>query len=478
MVLVPNDDMSPRKSASMKTTTTRKAASTVTSTAQTTEEETEELSREATSLTPDSTLTTEATTQTPERTKSGASQTPASSTDVPKTTTTIASTAHTTEEEIEELPRVTTENRTLPRESTTQTPNRTKTAVPQTSLSSTHSSSMKVSLKSSTSISMSGRPSGTVPGRTSTFTKSTSRPTATLQTHTMSSSSALTGSNMSLSQSSQMSTKSRVLTGISPARVTPPITDDGGKKLLLCTVGRYGNSSQMFPPDGTCDILFYTHVSIADGRLAPATSETWTTFQQEARQANRTRYGVSVNVTSAVSAHKELMTPTGQRILQSLWKDNIRHHGILNAAGSDDFEGLLKALRTFQMKMSPAPLLVLGIKLKNEKQGPATLMKMTSVLPIDILVVLVHQSSWNTAEDYSTSGATMWRNINDIGEPSLSSTIPLVNAAAVPRNITVMFSFTMAVSRFAMPVGWNRTQSVTFGRWKPLAYSEVDYSTT
>ncbi|XP_049271879.1 uncharacterized protein LOC119392821 [Rhipicephalus sanguineus] len=152
------------------------------------------------------------------------------------------------------------------------------------------------------------------------------------------------------------------------------------KGVLLCTAGDFAVEEDMFPTDGLCDLLFYTDVRFLNHEFRGRYNEkSWRTFRRLAPVSRKTGFGMSVSYREADDARKA-MNATGRQKLLQLYKDKIRHHGILRATcGSktlkSDLAGKLKLmneLKKFQNGLSGSQTagvslseLVLGIRFVN-----------------------------------------------------------------------------------------------------------------
>ncbi|XP_065290302.1 uncharacterized protein [Dermacentor albipictus] len=135
---------------------------------------------------------------------------------------------------------------------------------------------------------------------------------------------------------------------------------------LLCTAGSRASSEEMLPPDGLCDLMFYTDVVWQDGALRGVQNkESWEAFQAAAAAATRSGHGLSVDYGRANDLYGSLTTPLGRQKLRELFFKNVVHYGILKATGTvaqllEDMHGkltLLKALKQLQEKfISEAPM--------------------------------------------------------------------------------------------------------------------------
>ncbi|XP_037572555.2 uncharacterized protein LOC119455201 [Dermacentor silvarum] len=241
---------------------------------------------------------------------------------------------------------------------------------------------------------------------------------------------------------------------------------------LLCTAGSRASSEEMLPPDGLCDLMFYTDVVWQDGALRGAQNkESWEAFQAAAQAATRTGHGLSVDYGRANDFFGSLTTPLGRQKLRELFFKNVVHYGILKAAGTvaqllEDMHGkltLLKALKQLQEKfMLEAPTtkprldVALGIRFttydspEDSKHHSAAMTALSNHLPITVFIVHTHIADWESGR-YPLIG-TLWNHgqevTNAVSAPSLFHTARDLNAASIPPRTWVMASFTLMVGEF------------------------------
>ncbi|XP_075550084.1 uncharacterized protein LOC142583481 [Dermacentor variabilis] len=241
---------------------------------------------------------------------------------------------------------------------------------------------------------------------------------------------------------------------------------------LLCTAGSRASSEEMLPPDGLCDLMFYTDVVWQDGALRGAQNkESWEAFQAAAEAATRSGHGLSVDYGRANDLFGSLTTPLGRQKLRELFFKNVVHYGILKATGTvaqllEDMHGkltLIKALKQLQEKfMSEAPMtkprldVALGVRFTtydspdDSKHHSAAMTAMSNHLPVTIFIVHTHIADWETSR-YPLIG-TMWNHgqeeTNVVSAPSLLRTARDLNAASIPPRTCVMASFTLMVGEF------------------------------
>ncbi|KAL1481942.1 hypothetical protein MTO96_015256 [Rhipicephalus appendiculatus] len=182
---------------------------------------------------------------------------------------------------------------------------------------------------------------------------------------------------------------------------------------LLCTVGSRAHSEEMLPPDGICDLMFYTDVVWLDGDLRGAQNQqSWKTFQVVAQTSTRTGHGLSVDYGKANDFFGSLTMPLGRQKLRDLFLKNVVHYGILKAAGTiaqllDDMHGKLELLKLQEKFTSQVPGtlqrldVVLGVRFdsygdpNDSRQHSAAMTALSNHFPITIFVVHTHIEDWD-----------------------------------------------------------------------------------
>lgn len=99
---------------------------------------------------------------------------------------------------------------------------------------------------------------------------------------------------------------------------------------LICTVGTFALFSNMYPPDGLCDYLYYTHVVLYNkSQLAGIeVSLSWKMFQAQIKSRSKTAGGVSFDAryVSPMPFDDQGLKST----LKALASANIANYGVLN----------------------------------------------------------------------------------------------------------------------------------------------------
>ncbi|XP_075747911.1 uncharacterized protein LOC142813839 [Rhipicephalus microplus] len=235
------------------------------------------------------------------------------------------------------------------------------------------------------------------------------------------------------------------------------------RRVLLCTVGecKAGTTARL-PPDGLCDLLFYTALHLrplTNGSQAITAHKTnWRPFRREAAAAKRTRYGVSFPLRNIEQMTRYLASKKSRRQIQSLFKAHIEHFGVLNfTVDSEDYahdkkivKRLFQLLSKLQRQWPPRVKATsdgrqraLGLRFRSYADD-SELARHTEVMKdlcrsidITIFVALTH-----------THTATIWSSWPYKGErinaATLKSTAQNLQAADIGENITVLTTYTLS----------------------------------
>ncbi|XP_064484074.1 uncharacterized protein LOC135396810 isoform X2 [Ornithodoros turicata] len=276
---------------------------------------------------------------------------------------------------------------------------------------------------------------------------------------------------------------------------------DKRKHPFFCAAGQYASSPRVYPRDGLCDVIFYTHVSILEEVISPTNPASYEAFRNMAQKAQKTEYGISLHAKYLALTINDFNHARKDLLFRSLYKLGIRHHGILNFDGfHDEREALLpsvtsvlkflKSLQTAENKnyAKNPNFLVLGtkivsydilLKIKDFRAFPADLKKYEG-LAINVLLV-------NTALNTSPTSVsvphpvcyndppTVWRSSTPRRQqsPSFLGAVVNMKAANISKSMVVLFGFTMLVKFYTMPA--MPTEKHAFNL-KCKTYSAVPYN--
>ncbi|KAH7941012.1 hypothetical protein HPB49_009189 [Dermacentor silvarum] len=184
-----------------------------------------------------------------------------------------------------------------------------------------------------------------------------------------------------------------------PAPPPPPLLVTS--RMLACTVGHETVLIDMVPPDGTCDIIFYTDVFFNDkkNRIEPLYGDTaFKVVQSVAAAYTKTTFGTSMHPgTIAQFIHDK--SKNIENAMAKLFTDRFVHFGMLNVDNIEDFYQLkdgpllyLSIVQNFQT--TPGYHCALGVGLNKGSLGAQILEKArlaTQLFPgITIIVIKVH----------------------------------------------------------------------------------------
>lgn len=271
-----------------------------------------------------------------------------------------------------------------------------------------------------------------------------------------------------------------------PSRQPAPAHSDP----ILCTTGDRAVFTNMYPADGVCDYLFYTHVysNPSDRKVYGIYNQgSLKAFYARANSSQKTGYGISIDMWYTEEAKVLLASSNGTRIMNTLWNAKVHHHGVLGEVWNTTTNGrltrlgVIRELKKHQDRLYPASTagyqakeLVVGLRLYRIHGSDVVrdaLLELSS-LPVTTIVQVTHVQIHG--KDEVTSGATLWKTQRiNVFQQQLMPTAEGAAAANIQGDIRVMVSFTMAVSGFRMKDDWNNTHDI---KKYPLRYIPMDYS--
>ncbi|XP_077484556.1 uncharacterized protein LOC144094509 [Amblyomma americanum] len=247
-------------------------------------------------------------------------------------------------------------------------------------------------------------------------------------------------------------------------------------RTLLCTVGKLqaATIALQIPPDGLCDLVFYTNVKLrhwSNGSQAiTANRAVWIPFRRAAADAELTGYGISFPQRIIENTTKYLDSVEATQQVQSLLKANIQNFGMLAlSVNSKDYrQEKQKGRRLFEVVKSIQQRLpseqrgrrrerVLGLAFRSYRDDrelsrhPAVMEDLSASFDITIFISLTHVRTW-TQSRLAISG-TIWSSWTSSGsrldEVTLKSTAEHLKAANISDNITTLASYTLGAGRFS-----------------------------
>ncbi|XP_070395456.1 uncharacterized protein [Dermacentor albipictus] len=242
--------------------------------------------------------------------------------------------------------------------------------------------------------------------------------------------------------------------------------------LLLCTISHRAIFKEMYPPDGHCDLLFYTTAYYEPSSkefLGARDQFSFDVFRSQARSAganSKTGYGVSFDYTYSSLIDDELKRTPAQHAFQALWNNNIYHYGMLHILDSLKrltYKNQLRLIKTIKERQdalgaSKNGQRVLGF-LQVYKSDITTLVNFTQWnYPVTIIVTCGH--TWKASYDDVIRVPQLWigpkmTNLNDIASHWAK--------VKINDNVRIMVSFTMSASVWI-------TKGSTGSATNPLSY--------
>ncbi|XP_077521005.1 uncharacterized protein LOC144132460 [Amblyomma americanum] len=222
--------------------------------------------------------------------------------------------------------------------------------------------------------------------------------------------------------------------------------------LVLCTITHRAQWDKTYPPDGLCDLLYYTSIRYDNSRYQFDGSydrASFDLFLQKARAAGsgaKTGYGASFEYEYAQDAAAQVSR------LSHLWNRGVRHFGILHAwdtasnLTSYNYKlNFIKEAKKTQTALGSGSTvhMALGFQVKKRSESSKTrniLSYIQKNYPVTILITVTHTIR-AVKNDYS-EGPTSWANSH------VSYSLALIadewRAAALNDTVWFMPSFTLA----------------------------------
>lgn len=100
----------------------------------------------------------------------------------------------------------------------------------------------------------------------------------------------------------------------------------------------------MYPDDGVCNYLYFTHIIVRGTLSPPFHKKGWLMFQKQMKARSKTGGGIAFDVHSLTVA--ALKNPTARAELTKLANENVKHYGLLNVmAQPEELAQLLEKAR-------------------------------------------------------------------------------------------------------------------------------------
>lgn len=279
----------------------------------------------------------------------------------------------------------------------------------------------------------------------------------------------------------------------------PSLNDTGdmtsARGVLLCTAGDFAVSEVMFPPDGLCNLLFYTHVWFLEGDIHGRFNEkSWETFKKLAPASDKTGFGISASYDDA-DGMRAALGGTGRAKMKELHKKRIIHYGILRAEGNStsfkkDLSGRLQLISDFTKLQEeingPSSKIdeevVLGVRFteyldKGEvAKHSAVITELTRKLPITMFIIQTHVDKRIGLTPVIGTMLDQWDDVErpPLNAPTLVETMSSLQAATVAEDIQVLLSFTMLVGRFWL----NQSFTLPPSTWQATSWKKDGFDMT
>ncbi|KAL1486709.1 hypothetical protein MTO96_008782 [Rhipicephalus appendiculatus] len=132
-------------------------------------------------------------------------------------------------------------------------------------------------------------------------------------------------------------------TTVTPTAYTVAPSEVIDDEPLVCTMGIRTNSTQMFPPDGLCEYLFYDSLYLQGRNTFAAPNQfdiNLRTFVDIAPSYSTTSFGIGFSYNSALHLQLYLQQQATKKfnVMQHFWDHSIYHIGVLDSATVDPKE--------------------------------------------------------------------------------------------------------------------------------------------
>ncbi|XP_064484697.1 uncharacterized protein LOC135397212 [Ornithodoros turicata] len=256
---------------------------------------------------------------------------------------------------------------------------------------------------------------------------------------------------------------------------TPSGPPDSMSRPLLCHYSSRAGRSTAFPEDGLCDIIYHIHLDVDHVFSTDPTAwnfkDQLSVFLENAREAVKTMYGVSIWYKRGRFTLNRLQTAEGQKALGALWDMNVKHYGMLRIFGSlqeiGDIQAthlkLLKTLRVMQRKLSEQTqdrryhYLALGLQLdyseweRHKRAFVAKLSEITTQFPVDLFILRSHMYVFHPEEQCRVHGPALWHKSFNSHLPSLEAAAKILNMTAISHQTIVLLSLTLSSMLYSVP---------------------------
>lgn len=270
-----------------------------------------------------------------------------------------------------------------------------------------------------------------------------------------------------------------------PARPVPKKREPY-EDLLLCTVSHRAIFKEMYPPDGHCDLLFYTtaYYEPTSNQFRGARDEfSFSVFLSKARSAganSKTGYGVSFDYVYSSVIDDQLRQSTAQDKFKALWNNNIYHYGMLHVYDKPDnitSTDKLRLLKTIKARQDALGAnknghRVLGFRFVGGYKNPDKYRQVLNYTqrnyPVTIIVTVGHM--FKASYGGKINGPQIWYSGTYYALYDIASYWKLVK---MDDNVRIMPSFTMSAAAWIFngsSGNLDDLQNYRINWWNPVIY--------
>ncbi|XP_077523969.1 uncharacterized protein LOC144135084 isoform X2 [Amblyomma americanum] len=254
-----------------------------------------------------------------------------------------------------------------------------------------------------------------------------------------------------------------------------PGSGTGKPKVLLCTFGEFGVRSSMVPPDGICDIVFFTDVKYDNDKGAIVPSNEGPAFgvlQSAAKKYTKTTFGTSMS-TGAIADAVIDKADALKASMDEIFKARLLHFGMLNVENIENYDTLkgtdlkyLKVVADFLKTKVPHRRYhnALGISLRDASKGDKIL-EVAKLAPRDfpgltMIVVKLHTENVDNGGDHwpvapNPDGVDLTDH-NALSLASIKEEVKKLLLDVARHGRYAMLSFAMYARTYRMKASWSK----------------------
>ncbi|XP_077523914.1 uncharacterized protein LOC144135009 [Amblyomma americanum] len=254
-----------------------------------------------------------------------------------------------------------------------------------------------------------------------------------------------------------------------------PGSGTGKPKVLLCTFGEFGVRSSMVPPDGMCDIIFFTDVEYDNdkGAIVPTNEgPAFGVLQSAAKKYTKTTFGTSMSTGAIAEAVKDKADAL-KASMDEIFKARLLHFGMLNVENIENYDTLkgtdlkyLKVVADFLKTKVPHRRYhnALGISLRDASKGDKIL-EVAKLAPRDfpgltMIVVKLHTENVDNGGDHwpvapNPDGVDLTDH-NALSLASIKDEVKKQLLDVAKHGRYAMLSFAMYARTYRMKASWSK----------------------